>query len=196
MGDCLRVPAADSRPATVASSQLKNVAAELKTKRDREERIRRERTQAKNNIRSRLMELTAIYSQNLVPSNVKQKVLKSKKKAGEGSSGSKAEDDDDEGASSKSKRSIKLRDWINPIKKCGGWVRVFPFDDLSHYQSRGKMAVDTKVLVNHIYRNLKKARQITLDNPLESDEAYAAALKAANNLTTEVWIPPGCTPQN
>lgn len=189
----MRVQSAISRPNSAAPIAIKELlSSDIQQKLRMKQSPNQERDSAKQSLRCRLIELTAVYSQSMTPFNLKPK-QKAKKKWKSGSpptSQRSSKSEEDESASSKSKRTIKVRDWVHPIKKCGGWVRVFPFDELTHQQSRGKVALDTQLLINHIYSILKKARECSLGHPTQTDEAYAAIFKAEANLTTEVWIPP------
>jgi hypothetical protein len=140
-------------------------------------------------LRSRLLDLTAIYTPNLMekpPGTAESasggKVKKKKPK--------RPPPIADESVSTKEKRGYKHREWTKPLKQCGGWVRVFPFDEVTNEQCRGRLGFDVKLIVNRIYCNLKTARQITLDKPGHTDEFYNAALKKLSRYTSEVWLPP------
>ena len=138
-------------------------------------------------LRNRLIDLTAIYTQNMPPGAMEQLEKPKRKKVVTKKNNSPPID---ESISSKEKRGYKQRDWTKPLKQCGGWVRVFPFDEITNEQCRGRLGFDVKLIVNRIYCSLKTARQITLDKPGHTDDFYSTALKKLSKLTSEVWLPP------
>ena len=96
--------------------------------------------------------------------------------------------DEDESVPSKTVRGHKHRDWRKPLKQSGGWIRVFPFDEVTNGQ--GPLGFDTKLIATQIDIKLRQARQLTLDYPRRTDEFYGTAWKKLNKLNSEVWIPP------
>jgi len=85
------------------------------------------------------------------------------------------------------------KDWNNPVKKQGDWIRIYPYEKfckVSQPSMSGFNSVQLRNLVATMTAYLEVAETIFRNNPGESDEVYKNAMNEHLHHGAEIWVPP------
>jgi len=86
---------------------------------------------------------------------------------------------------------IRHRNWHEPVKRQGGWIRIFPFSSGNEVENnKGKSIVNIKAVVAKTTHFLRAAEEVVTKFPHQTDEFYNKYLQRACRFNTEIWLPP------